>query len=232
MTDGTVEERLQRQKARIEQAAVAAGRDPRSVRLLAVSKTQSAEKIRRAYLAGQRDFGENYVQELVQKAEQLADLKDLRWHMIGHLQTNKARSVAPLVTTIHSVDSQRLVHELEKRMVTHGGGAELGVLIEVNVGAETQKSGGSPEQLPELMSAVEESQHLRLLGLMTLPPLTQTPDEARPFFERLRSLREEHGGAKRLPELSMGMSGDCETAIECGATWVRLGTAIFGPRHG
>lgn len=232
--------RLAAQRERIAQAALRAGRDPKTVRLIAVSKGQPAEALRAAYQAGQRDFGENYVQELVAKAEALADLPDLRFHLIGHLQRNKARTVAGLASAVHSVDSPRLAQELGKRAAARGvpearrwrpeDGARLPVLAEVNIAGEPGKSGCRPEALGELLAAIEAEPALRLVGLMTLPPFSDDPEAARPHFERLVGLRAAHGGPERLPELSIGMSHDAEVAIACGATCVRIGTALFGPR--
>jgi len=210
------------------------------VRLIAVSKTKSADDIRDAYDAGQRDFGENYVKELETKVEALSDLTDLRFHLIGHLQRNKAKLAARLAGTIHTVDSVRLVEELGKRVQTPrnstpppsvSGEPRLAVLVEVNVGGEAQKSGCAPEDLAAILDAIETSPGLRLTGLMTVPPYTEDPAGARPFFEALAKLRNEHGGAERLPELSMGMSHDMEQAIFAGATMVRVGRAIFGERR-
>ena len=213
---------------RITRAAERAGRDAGAIRLLAVSKTMSADKIREAYRAGQRDFGENYVQELALKAQALEDLTDVRWHMIGHLQRNKAQKVAELAHSVHSLDSTRLSAELGRRAGALG--RRLGVLIEVNVGGENQKSGATPEELPELLEAVSGEPALQLRGLMTVPPHTEDPAGSLVYFEALRRLRDEHGGELRLPELSMGMTHDLEWAIQAGATIVRVGTAIFGAR--
>jgi pyridoxal phosphate enzyme (YggS family) len=210
-------------RARIERAALASSRDPSSIRLVAVSKTKPAAAIREAYEAGQRDFGENYAQELAEKAEELRDLTDIRWHLIGHLQSNKARVVAPIASLVHTVDSPSLARELAKRAPR-----ELAVLLEVNVGGEAQKHGVSPDGVGPLLDAVEAESNLALRGLMTIPP--HDPDATRRAFEALASLRERHGGPARLPELSMGMSDDLEIAIACGATLVRVGTAIFGAR--
>lgn len=221
--------RLAAVHARIERAARAAGREPSSVRLLAVSKTKPEAAIRAAYAAGQRDFGENYAQELARKAETLADLPDLRWHMIGHLQRNKAKQVVKLVSAIHTVDSVRLAEELGKR-AAEAARDRLAVLVEVNVGGEAQKSGCAPAELADVLSAIERAPALLLSGLMTVPPHTDDPAGARPFFDRLVALRDAHGGVARLPELSMGMTHDLEQAIGAGATWVRIGTAIFGER--
>jgi PLP dependent protein len=230
---------LNRVRAALAQALESAGRAPGSARLVAVSKFQPASAIRAAYAEGQRDFGENYQQELQEKAAELADLSDLRWHMIGHLQRNKARAVAPIASLIHSVHSVELVRELDKRASGVSllgarafvpGESRLAVLVEVNVGGEAQKSGCEPAALEQLLQALDEAKHLRSLGLMCVPPHTEDPSGARPFFERLSSLRDAHGGAQRLPELSMGMSADLPYAIAAGATIVRVGTAIFGER--
>lgn len=213
---------------RIARAAAAVGRDPASVRLVAVSKTKLASAIREAYEAGQRDFGENYAQELVQKAEELADLVDLRWHFIGHLQSNKARLVARLVHFVHTIDGPSLARELGKRVEKEGRVERLPVLVEVNVGGEPQKHGSSAGDLRDVLAAVDAEKALHLRGLMTMPP--HDLEGARRAFEALVSLRNLHGGPARLPELSMGMSDDLEVAVACGSTMVRVGTAIFGSR--
>jgi pyridoxal phosphate enzyme (YggS family) len=224
----TIAENLAEVRARIDRAAAAASRDPGTIRLIAVSKTKPAAAIREAYEAGQRDFGENYAQELAEKAEALADLEGLRWHFIGHLQSNKAKVVAPIAHLIHAVDSTSLVRELGKRVATNERRPRLSVLIEVNVGGEAQKHGATPADVPKLLDAVDAEPGLALAGLMTMPP--NDLEEARRAFEGLAALRERHGGPARLPELSMGMSDDLEVAITCGATMVRVGTAIFGAR--
>jgi PLP dependent protein len=230
---------LNRVRAALGQALASAGRAPDSARLVAVSKFQPTSAIRAAYAEGQRDFGENYLQELEQKAAELSDLSDLRWHMIGHLQRNKARAVAPLASLIHTVHSLELVRELDKRASGVSlsetrafipGEPRLAVLVEVNVGGEAQKSGCAPEQLASVLQALDEATHLRSLGLMCVPPHTANPSGALPFFEQLSRLRDAHGGAARLPELSMGMSADLPYAVAAGATIVRVGSAIFGER--
>ena len=215
-------------RARIEAAARAAGRDPAQIELVAVSKTKTPEDIREAYAAGQRAFGENYAQELDAKAAALKDLPDLEWHFIGHLQTNKAKVVAKHAHVVHTVDSAVLAHELGKRLRAHGR-SRLPVLIEVNVGGEPQKHGAAPSEIAEVVAAVRAEPELDLRGLMTVPP-AEDLDLARRVFETLVTLRNLHGGARELPELSMGMTHDLEVAIACGATIVRVGTAIFGPR--
>ncbi len=225
----SIAERLARVNERIAAAALDAGRKASDVRLLAVTKTHPIEAIREAYAAGQREFGENYVQELLQKADSLAELGDIRWHMIGHLQRNKVRQVVRVVSVVHTVDSVRLVEELAKRAA--GLPAPLPLLVEVNVGGEAQKAGCGPAELGAVLDAIEAASALRLSGLMTVPPHTDDPAGARPFFDELVALRETHGGARRLPELSMGMTHDLEHAIAAGATIVRVGTAIFGERQ-
>jgi hypothetical protein len=217
--------RLMEVRERIERAALRASRAPGSVQLLAISKAQPAEKIRAVYAAGQREFGENYAQELKAKAAELTGLEGLRWHFVGHLQSNKAKLVAPLVELVHTVDSETLGRELVKR----ASGGRLRVLIEVNIGGESQKGGVAPESTLDLARALLVVPGLELSGLMCVPPADQP---ARPAFARLRELRDSLAASlgQPLPELSMGMSGDFEDAIEEGATLVRVGTAIFGAR--
>jgi PLP dependent protein len=224
----SIADNLRDVRTQIEQAAREVGRDPVAIRLVAVSKTKPAEAVREAYAAGQRDFGENYVQELSEKAASLADLPDLRWHVIGHLQRNKVKFVVGLAAMIHTLDSVRLAEELGKRAA--GREAPLPVLVEVNVGGEEQKSGCRPEELEEIVAAAARQHALAVAGLMTVPPHSDDPAGARPYFDALVRLRDEHGGAARLPELSMGMTHDLEHAIYAGATLVRVGTAIFGER--
>jgi pyridoxal phosphate enzyme (YggS family) len=234
-----VEGRLEQVRERIRQAALAAGRPPSEVRLIAVSKLQPPAAIRAAYAAGQRDFGENYAQELVEKARELADLPELRLQLIGNLQRNKARKVAAVSASIASVDSVDLARELARRVAAAArerierfgaDGARLPVLIQVSIAGETQKSGVAPAELGALLAAVEVEPALLLRGLMCVPPLGDLPQASRVYFERLVALRDAHGGASRLPELSMGMTFDLEIAIAAGATQVRVGTAIFGER--
>jgi pyridoxal phosphate enzyme (YggS family) len=223
-----IAEGLARVKERIARAAQAAGRDAGGVRLVAVSKTKPPEAIREAYAAGQRAFGENYAQELEAKAQALADLADIEWHFIGHLQTNKAKVVARVAHVVHAVDGAALARELGRRVEKAGRGP-LPVLIEVNVGGEPQKHGAAPSDIAEVVAGVRAQPALALRGLMTMPPAGDL-EAARRSFEMLVSLRTLHGGARELPELSMGMSEDLEVAIACGATIVRVGTAIFGER--
>jgi len=215
-------------RERIASAASVAGRPADTVKLVAVSKGKPADAIRDAYAAGQRRFGESYAQELVAKAASLADLAGIEWHFIGHLQSNKARTVAPVAHVVHTVDTPGLVRELARRVLKAGRGP-LPVLVEVNVTREPQKHGASPSDLKEVIEVVVAEPSLALRGLMTVPPVDDLA-AARAAFETLASLRALHGGAALLPELSMGMSHDLEVAVACGATLVRVGTAIFGPR--
>jgi PLP dependent protein len=224
----TIAARLAHVRGRIDEACRAAGRTPATVKLIAVSKTKPPEAIREAYDSGQRAFGENYAQELVAKAEALADLADLEWHFIGHLQTNKAKLVARIAHAVHTVDTVVLARELGKRAAA-GRETPLDVLIEVNVSREPQKAGASPSEIQEVVDALRVEPSLVLRGLMTVPPAGD-PRASRTVFETLVTLRNLHGGAGELPELSMGMSDDLEEAIAAGATSVRIGRAIFGDR--
>lgn len=228
---GPIADNLAHIRQRIEQAASRAGRRVDQITLVAVSKTQSADMIREAYDAGQRDFGENYVQEAKEKIESLSDLS-IRWHFIGHLQSNKARFVAPDYHIVHSVDTPKLAAALGKRAVDSG--RVLPVLVEVNVSGEESKSGISPEAIRELVEVVAVTEGLSLRGLMTMPPFLPA-EQVRPYFIALRNLRDrlistQPDGAS-LDDLSMGMSGDFEVAIEEGSTYVRVGTSIFGSRR-
>ncbi len=225
----SVEERLWAVRERIERAARANGRDPAKVALVAVSKTKSPEVIREAYAAGQRAFGENYAQELAAKSEVLRDLPAIEWHFIGHLQSNKAKIVARHAHVVHAADSEAVVRELGRRASNEARATPLPVLIEVNVGGEPQKAGAAPSDLAEVIAAVRAQPALLLRGLMTVPPAGGAATSRR-VFETLVSLRNLHGGVGVLPELSMGMTDDLEIAIACGATMVRVGSGIFGPR--
>jgi len=212
-------------------AAGAAGRDPSAIRLVAVSKTFPIEAVREAYAAGQREFGENRVQEGLQKIGETTDLT-IRWHLLGHLQTNKARKAGPAFAMVQSVDSIELIQKLDAAATEAGRAPEL--LIQVDLAGEATKFGAPPAEVPRLFEAAGACRAASVVGLMTLPPVPDTPEDARPFFRRLRDLRDEWLAAgvpaSMLRELSMGMSGDFEVAIEEGATIVRVGTAIFGSR--
>ena len=225
---GDVASRLASVRERVAAAEAKAGREAGSVRLVAVSKRHPPEAVRAAYEAGQRDFGENYVQELLAKREALADLPGLRWHLIGNLQSNKAKLVSGRVALVHAVDDEHLARELGRR--ADAAGARQAVLVQVNVAGEAQKHGCAPAELEAVLAAIEAEPALGLRGLMVIPPLVDDPEATRPFFSGLRSLRNLHGGPERLPELSMGMSHDLEAAVAEGATMVRVGTAIFGER--
>ncbi len=222
-------------RERIVAAAQRAGRNPASVRLVAVSKTVPAGRIRAAAEAGQTAFGENYAQELRDKARELSAL-GLEWHFIGHLQRNKARYVAQAAGWMETLDSAALAEELVLQLSRRASPlpGPLPCLIEVNVGGEASKSGVAPEAIPGLIEAVRSLPELDLRGLMTLPPFDPDPERSRPYFQRLRELQAQLNrtacAARPLTELSMGMSHDFEVAIEEGATIVRVGTAIFGER--
>ena len=218
----------------IEAATRRAGRHPEDVSLIAVSKTFLPESIREAYAAGLRVFGESRIKELVGKADTLRDLQDVEWHMIGHLQTNKAAKAAELFIAIDSVDSLKLAEKLNAAAAALG--KKLRVLLEINIGGEVAKSGMSPEseELRRILQSAPLLESLEIRGLMTVPPYTEDPEGSRPYFRKLRELRDQIA-VRKLPAvsmdvLSMGMSHDFEVAIEEGSTCVRVGTAIFGDR--
>ncbi len=221
---------IEKINARIEQACHKAGRHPDTVRLIAVSKVKPAELIEAAYHAGQKLFGESYVQEFRDKSPLVS--APVEWHFIGGLQSNKVKYLRGRVAMIHSVDRLSLAEEINRQWSKID--ATIAVTLQVNVGDELTKSGCAPEELEDLVKAVAQLPHLRICGLMCLPPHSDDPEEVRPFFRQLRELA---GQVERLQlpnvemtELSMGMSGDFEVAIEEGATLVRVGTAIFGAR--
>lgn len=217
---------------RVAAAATRAGRDPQQVRIVAVSKLHPAAAIDAAFEAGVRDVGENYAQEMVDKLARCAHAAELRWHFIGTLQRNKAKLVVGAAALIHAVDSERLTVEIDKRAAA--AGVVQPILLAVNLAGEASKSGVAPEEVAALVAACGALAAVRCEGLMTMPPLTGDPEEARGFFRSLRELRDRlrsDGGALG-PELSMGTTGDFEVAVEEGATLVRIGTAIFGPRPG
>ena len=222
--------------SRIERAARRAGRDPAGVTLVAVSKTHPAPLVREAAAAGLRDFGENRVQEAEGKmAELRGEAPALRWHLIGALQANKARRAARLFDLIHSVDSAALVTRLE-RVCAEEGRASLDVLLQVDLAGEATKGGAGEAELPALLEALARCERVSCRGLMILPPFFEDAERVRPFFRRLRELRDELRGrgafGRGAGELSMGMSHDYEVAVEEGATLVRVGTALFGERGG
>jgi len=227
-----VPRRLAEIRDRIANAAGRAGRKPEDVRLIAVSKTHPIDAVRAAAEAGQKDFGENKVQEALQKIAQSSDTT-LRWHLIGHLQSNKARKAAQTVGSIHAIDSVELLKKVDQ--AASEAGRTVDVLIQVDLALEETKFGAPVNEVGSIVDAAAGCTAARLTGLMLLPPLAANPEDARPWFARLRALRDEliasGKPADRLRELSMGMSHDFEVAIGEGATMVRVGTAIFGERH-
>jgi PLP dependent protein len=226
VTDRTLAENLDRVRAAVSASAARAGRDPQTIRVIAVTKTVPLERIRDAIALGLRTFGENRVQEAVPKIEVLA-AEGCEWHLIGHLQRNKVREIEGRFAMVQSVDSVRLVEALAPRVKT-----PLDVLIEVNIGEEPQKTGALSTDVPLVAEAIRHHPTLRLRGLMTIAPLRADPESVRPFFRQLRALRDQLQDrlGQALPELSMGMTDDFPAAIAEGATMLRLGRAIFGPR--
>jgi len=219
-------------KAIVAAAAEKCGRDPSEISLIAISKTHSASVVKELIALGARDLGENRVQEAETKIPEVGQ-KGVRWHLVGHLQANKARKALGLFDVIHSLDSTELARRLD-RLCVEIGRESLPLLIQVDLGHEETKSGVDEKELPQLVETVQKLAHLELIGLMTLPPFFEDPKQARPYFRRLRELRDDlaRGGAfgERGGELSMGMTNDFGVAIEEGATMVRIGTAIFGER--
>jgi pyridoxal phosphate enzyme (YggS family) len=224
--------RLDEVRLRIAASAQLSGRQPEEIKLIAVSKTHPAEVLRRAIEAGVADLGENRVQEAEGKIEGIGRTR-ARWHLIGHLQSNKARRAVSLFDLIHSLDSVELAQRLD-RLCSEEGRSRLPVLIQVDLGGEETKAGASESELSEIVERVAACEHLSLTGLMTLPPFFEDAERVRPFFRRLRELRDRYKARGHFGdasgELSMGMSNDFEVAIEEGATMVRVGTAIFGER--
>ncbi len=216
---------------RIRTAAKRVGRSPDSVKLVAVSKTQPFEAVRDALEAGQQIFGENYVQEFLEKAQQLPE--SVEWHFIGSLQSNKVKHLAGLTTLIHSVDRLSLAKEIDRQWEKIG--KPCNILLQVNISGEETKSGTTSEDLYQLAHEISLLPHVRVRGLMTMPPFFDDPERARPNFRELKRLADVLTSEKipgiTMEELSMGMSGDFEVAIEEGATLVRVGSAIFGERH-
>jgi hypothetical protein len=213
-------ERLDKVEERIASAAARAGRARSEVMLIAVTKKFPAGVIRDAYSLGLRRFGENYVQEFESKHPAVADLADAEFHLIGHLQSNKTRPAAELFQVIQTIDSAKLAQRIDAI------GRQIEVMIEVKLSGEESKSGTAPEALHALIEAIRGCANLQLTGLMTMPPWSDDPEQTRPYFRRLAELARKHS----LPKLSMGMSHDLEAAIEEGATHIRIGTALFGPR--
>ena len=216
----TLQQKLDLVQQRIHQACARANRNPGQVRLLAVTKIFPAEIIREAWAIGLREFGENYVQEMETKAAAVADLAGARFHLIGHLQSNKTKKASQFFQTIDSVDSVKLARRLDAE------GIPLDITVEVKLSHEESKTGADAAGLVDIVEAVRTSQNLRLKGLMTVPPWSEDVELSRPYFAKLRELAARHA----IQELSMGMSHDLEVAIEEGAPWVRVGTALFGKR--
>jgi pyridoxal phosphate enzyme (YggS family) len=228
----TAAERLALVNEQIKLAALERERDPAKIRLVAVGKTFPAEVLAEFYRAGQRDFGENRVQEALEKSAALPPT--IRWHLIGHLQTNKVAVALETFSLIHSVDSFKLARRLER--LAGGRGRPCRALVQVDLAGEESKYGLPPQELPELLEEALSYRHLQICGLMVLPPYFEDPEESRPFYRRLRELAhhaKERGllGNHGPVELSMGMSHDYRVAVEEGATLLRVGTALFGPRQ-
>ena len=217
-------ERLQSVEARIELAAARSGRKRSEITLVAVSKKFSAAAIREAYSAGLRQFGENYVQEFADKKPELAGLADAQFHLIGHLQSNKARLAASLFQIVETVDSVRLLQRLDS--AAQEKNTTIEVLFEIKLSEEQSKTGAPPEEIPALIDAAANCSNVAATGLMTMPPWSENPETSRPYFRQLTDLARRH----KLPKLSMGMSNDFEVAIEEGTTIIRVGTALFGRR--
>ena len=229
--DATIAANLQSVRSRIDAAARRAGRDPLDVQLVAVSKTFGADYVRAAWAAGQRDFGENKVQEAVQKIGETADM-EIRWHLIGHLQSNKAKKAVAPFACIHSVDSVDLLQKMDAAARDQGASPE--VLVQIDLAGEATKFGAGAGEARRILDAALAARAVRLTGLMLIPPWNEDQEQTRPWFVRLRELRDAWRGEGVRPDalrhLSMGMSHDFEAAIEEGATLVRIGTAIFGKR--
>ena len=226
-----IKDNLSRVLERMDQAASKAGRNPGEVTLVAVSKTVETARIREAIEAGVTILGENYVQEAREKIDEIGH--GVQWHMVGHLQRNKAKHAVTLFGYKHSIDGISLAHEIDRRAAQ--GGEKVRGLVEVNLSGETSKFGIGPDAIMDLIRHIAPLEHISIEGLMTMPPYFNEPEKARPYFIRLRELRDRIRGegieGVRMDELSMGMSGDFEVAIEEGATMIRVGTAIFGERR-
>jgi pyridoxal phosphate enzyme (YggS family) len=225
-----IAENLVSVRKQISEAAFRSGRRPEDIHLVAVSKTKSAGDVEKAALAGQLVFGENYVQELATKATLVKE--PVEWHFIGHLQSNKVKQIAGLVTTVHSVDRRSLAEELDRQWEKTGSCCK--VLVQINISGETTKSGTAESEAINLVTEISKLRNIQICGLMTMPPFFDDPEGARPYFRALKELADKIAG-KNIPgvsmeELSMGMSGDFQVAIEEGATMVRIGSAIFGER--
>ncbi|MCG8470486.1 MAG: YggS family pyridoxal phosphate-dependent enzyme [Desulfobacterales bacterium] len=227
-----MKDRIAHIETKVQEAALRAGRNPEEIRLVAVSKTKPVEMVAEAFEAGQRIFGENYIQEAVEKIQRLEE-KDIQWHFIGHLQSKKSKYAAGNFELIHSVDSLKLATELNKQAAKKG--VLQNILIQVNTSGEESKSGTTEAEVVQMIREIAELKHVAIKGLMTMPAFFDDPEGARPFFKQLRQIKERIETLAipnvEMKELSMGMTGDFEVAIEEGATLVRVGTAIFGPRN-
>jgi PLP dependent protein len=224
LEESSFRSRLQAVEARIQRAVERSGRERSEITLVAVTKKFSAQSIREAYEAGLRDFGENYVQEFAAKQRELQGLAEARFHLIGHLQSNKARLACELFHVIETADSANLLERLNANAMERD--ARVEVLLEIKLSTEQSKTGARPEDIGALMDAAAKCSQIELSGLMTMPPWSDDPEQSRPYFQQLAELGRQYG----LPKLSMGMSGDLEVAIQEGATIIRVGTALFGPR--
>lgn len=222
-----LKEKLDQVESRIAGAAARAKRSRSDIQLVAVTKKFPAATVREAYQLGLRDFGENYVQEFEAKRAELNDCAGARYHYIGHLQSNKTKKAAEIFNVIHTLDSAKIARRLDAELEGRREAPGLDVLIEVKLSTELSKAGAAPGEVPALVEAIRGCPHLRLLGLMTMPPWSDDAEISRPYFSRLRELAMQNS----LKHLSMGMSHDLEVAIEEGATIVRVGTALFGPRN-
>lgn len=226
-----MKERIAHIQERIRKAAVSCGRDPETIRLVAVTKTVPPERVREAAGSGIRVFGESYIQEAAEKIDALADAR-LSWHFIGHLQSNKTKIAVRRFDLIHSVDSLRLAEDLNQQARRINKIQDI--LVQVNISGETTKSGTAADEAIALVNAIRGMAHLSVRGLMTIPPFFDLPEKSRPYFRALADLqnriREQFPSKDEMSELSMGMSGDFEVAVQEGATLVRVGTAIFGER--
>jgi len=225
-----IRERLVRVRERIARAAERAGRNAEDITLIAVSKTFDTATVQQAVDAGARDLGENRVQEAITKVSTVKG--DIRWHLIGHLQSNKARQAVEAFDVIHTIDSSQLADRLDR--IAGEIARKPDVLVQVDLAHEATKSGADETELPAIVEALDSARNLEFRGLMTLPPLFDSPEKTRPYFRRLREildgLNSRRATQRKLTELSMGMTGDFEIAIEEGATMVRVGTAVFGVR--
>ena len=222
--EDSFQRRLDLVENRIARALERSGRKRSDLSLVAVTKRFSAQRMREAYAAGLRDFGENYIQEFAGKRAELEDFADSRFHLIGHLQSNKAKQAAELFQVIETVDSSKLLRRLNSIAGELRSAVE--VLFEIKLSNEENKTGASPEELAEMVEAAEDCPHLMISGLMTVPPWSENPEDSRPYFRNLAALSKQYG----FSTISMGMSGDFEVAIEEGSTAIRVGTALFGPR--